>query len=262
MDLIVIRGGGDLATGVVQKFYRSGFNILILETEKPTAIRRKVSLCEAIYEGEFIVEDICCKRIYNVNELDKTKDFVPIIVDRNGDLIQQLQPIAVIDAIIAKKNIGTNKSMAPITIALGPGFEAGLDVDIVIETMRGHNLGRLIFEGCAIPNTNVPAEINGVSNERVIYAQHNGIIKNIKNIGDFIEKNEIIAEIDSNFVTSPITGIIRGLIRDNFNVKKGLKIADIDPRVEEKNNYFTISDKARTLGGSALEGFLYLYNKK
>ena len=170
-QVIVVRGGGDLATGVVQKFFRSGINVVILETSLPTAIRRSVALCEAVYDGFTQVEDVKCRRVFGTDELESCwqEGNVPILVDPTGDSIQKIRPVAVIDAILAKRNLGTNRNMAGITIALGPGFFAGKDVDIVIETMRGHDLGRLIFQGSAKPNTGIPGDINGRSSQRVIY---------------------------------------------------------------------------------------------
>ena len=152
--------------------------------------------------------------------------------------------------------------MAPITIALGPGFEAGVDVDVVIETMRGHNLGRLIFDGYAMPNTGVPGEIAGYSKERVIYSEANGIIKNLKSIGDIVKKDEVLALIDGHKVLAPIDGLLRGLIKDGTMVRIGLKIGDIDPRLKEIDNYTTISDKARNIGGGVLEALLMIKYKK
>ena len=257
-ELIIIRGGGDLATGVIQKFYRSGFKLLILETTKPTAIRRNVSLCEAVYSGQVTVEDVSCRLIKSLTELKEfhKNNLVPIMTDPEGCRIAELKPIAVIDAILAKKNLGTHKNMAPITIGLGPGFCAGQDVHAVIETMRGHNLGRLILEGCALSNTGVPGEIGGKSEQRVIYAPCAGKVKHCHQIGDIIEEGETIFEIGESQVAAPFRGLLRGLIREELCVPKGMKAADIDPRPDVDWN--TISDKARCLGGAALEAFLYL----
>lgn len=266
MDLgtVIVRGGGDIASGTIQKLYRSGFNVLVLEIEKPTAIRRNVAFSDAIYNGEATVEGIKAIRAYNLNDINNAfkNKYIPIVVDAKGDFINKIKPFAVVDAILAKKNLGTNKNMAPITIALGPGFEAGVDVDVVIETMRGHNLGRLIFDGYAMPNTGVPGEIAGYSKERVIYSEANGIIKNLKSIGDIVKKDEVLALIDSHKVLAPIDGLLRGLIKDGTMVEIGLKIGDIDPRLKEIDNYTTISDKARNIGGGVLEALLMIKDKK
>ena len=182
---------------------------------------------------------------------------VPLLVDPHGACIQALAPDVVIDAIIAKRNLGTNMEMAPLTIALGPGFVAGCDVHAVIETMRGHNLGRIITQGAAQSNTGVPGKIGGYAAERVIHASHAGTIRHIRAIGDYVQQGETIAVIDStdgeHAVPASISGLIRGLIRAGFSVPKGFKIADIDPRKEEYENCFTISDKARCIAGSVLE---------
>jgi len=257
-NLIIIRGGGDLATGVAQKFKRSGFNILILESETPTAIRRSVSLCEAVYDGTKEVEDMICRKIDRNGELSKCweEGIIPLLVDPDGSCIGKLKPAAVIDAIIAKKNTGTEINMANIVIALGPGFTAGKDVHAVIETKRGNDLGKLILCGQAEANTGVPGEIAGESIRRVVRAPGNGLVKNIKQIGDIVQQGEILLSVNKEEIFAPISGLLRGLIRDGINVKEGMKIADIDPRPDINPN--TISDKARCVGGAALEAYLYL----
>lgn len=264
LGTVVVRGGGDIASGTIQKLHRSGFNVLVLEIEKPTSIRRNVAFSDAIYNGETTVEGIKAIRVYNIDDINNAfkNKFIPIVVDSDGKFIDKIKPVAVVDAILAKKNIGTNKDMAPITIALGPGFEAGVDVDVVIETMRGHNLGRLIFEGYAMPNTGTPGDIAGYSKERVIYSKSSGIIKNIKAIGDIVKKDEVLAVIDNQNVLAPIGGLLRGLIKNGTKVEVGLKIGDIDPRLKEIDNYTTISDKARNIGGGVLEALLIMKNKK
>ncbi len=264
-NLILIRGAGDIATGTIQKLVRAGFSVLATETDKPSAIRRLVALSEAVYEGSFTVEDITAVRTDSLPEAYTVMNagHVAIMVDPSCRLLSELQPFAVVDAILAKKNLGTNRGMAPITIALGPGFTAGEDVDVVVETMRGHNLGRLIFEGTALPNTGVPGMIEGMGRERVIHAPMAGTISNKAVISDIIEKGQMIAEIDGNPVIASIDGVLRGLIRDGFYVPQGFKIADIDPRDAEKENCFTISDKARCIGGAVLEAILMLrYSKR
>lgn len=262
-DLVIVRGGGDIASGVIQKFHRSGFRVLVLETEKPSFIRREVCYGEVVYEKEIILEESKAILAHKIDEIDNILDRgnIAVIVDPYGDAIRKLKPLAVIDAILAKKNLGTNICMAPITIGIGPGFSAGKDVDIVIETMRGHDLGRLIFSGEAKKNTGIPGVVKGYGKERVIYSEVNGIIKNIKEIGDLVEKGEVVALIDNTEVRSPLTGVLRGLIRDGYQVPKGFKIGDIDPRKGEQQNCHTISDKARNIGGSALEAVLYLRRK-
>lgn len=263
-DIIVVRGGGDIASGAIQKLYRSGFKLLVLETETPSAIRRKVAFCEAVYEKEIEIEGIKARLVANDEEIQDCwdSDIVPVMIDSRGKVIERLKPLAVVDGILAKQNFGTKRSMAPITVALGPGFSAPEDVDIVIETMRGHNLGRIIEEGKASENTGVPGVIAGFGIERVIYSDYSGIITHIEKIGNVVEKGDVIAVVGDNEIYASISGVLRGIIRDGYKVKKGLKIADIDPRISEKDNCFTISDKARNIGGAVLESILYLKKKK
>ena len=268
-ELVIVRGAGDLATGIVYSLYKAHLKIIILETQYPSSIRRKVSLSEAVYDGESKVEDIEAVLVKSYEEAlniiaNQNYKKIPILIDPNCDILKNIKPTFLIDAIIAKKNLGTNKSMAKYTIALGPGFTAGKDCDIVIETMRGHNLGRMYLEGEAIPNTGIPGNIGGKEAERVIHASSDGIIENVKNIGDFVKEKEVIAYINNNNekieVLAAFDGLLRGIIRDGFKVHKGLKIADIDPRKSEYDNCFTISDKARNLGGSVLTAMMYLYS--
>ena len=260
-DLIIVRGAGDLATGTIHRLKKSGFHLLVLETDHPAAIRRQVALSEAVYSGSTCVENVEAVRIESVEQMRQVweEGKVPVLVDPKGESIRLLKPKVVVDAILAKKNLGTTRNMAALTVGLGPGFTAGEDVDIVIETKRGHNLGRIIREGSAIPNTGIPGNIGGYAAERVIHAGAPGILYNVHKIGDIVEQGEEIAYImneDENArysVTATIPGIIRGLIRDGYPVTKGFKIADIDPRKSELSNCFTISDKARCIAGSVLE---------
>ena len=256
---VVIRGGGDLATGVAEVLYQSGFKILILDIEKPSSIRRSVCFSEAIYDGIIQVENIICKKVENENDIEKcwNEKIIPIMVDEKGEIIKKIKPNVVVDSIIAKKNLGTTKEMAPITIALGDGFEAGKDVDIVVETMRGHNLGRIITSGRAMKNTGIPGEIKGVSKDRVIYSLANGIFSSVKKIGDTVQKDEIIGYVGNVEIRGKISGVLRGIIREGYEVTENMKIGDIDPRIEEKNNCFTISDKARSLGGAVLRAIMF-----
>lgn len=262
--LIIVRGGGDLATGTIYKLYKSGFSVLVLEIAKPSAIRRNVAFSEAVYQGIQQVEDVTCilaKSLDEAKTLLKEGKLV-ILVDPEGLSIKELKPFAVVDGILAKKNLGTNKDMAPVTVALGPGFIAGKDVDAVIETKRGHNLGRVLLHGSAAPNTGVPGIINGYGKERAIHSPADGILKNIAKITDTVSKDETIAIVETKNgpvpVKASLDGLLRGLIRDGYPVTKGFKIADIDPRAEEYNNCFTISDKARCIAGGVLEAVLFL----
>ncbi|MGN1165745.1 MAG: selenium-dependent molybdenum cofactor biosynthesis protein YqeB [Lachnospiraceae bacterium] len=258
--LIVVRGGGDIATGTIHRLWSAGFPVLVLETEHPAAIRRQVSICEAVYDGETCVENMKGIRAENLIEVRNIMNAgqVPVLIDPEGKSIQKLCPSVVVDAILAKKNLGTHKEMAPLTVALGPGFDAGKDVDIVIETMRGHNLGRIIRLGSAIPNTGIPGNIKGYTAERVLYAEKAGIFHNVCKIGDVVAAGQEIAQVkkpDGEIcpVEAKISGVLRGMLREGYVITKGFKVADIDPRIEELENCFTISDKARCIAGSVLE---------
>ena len=305
--LIICRGAGDLATGIIHRLHRAGHRVIALETDYPAAIRRQVSFCEAVYDGSAAVEGVTARLVPALNnteiatEADAETDAeigtetysglndtpaahtasekwdrsaieavleageVPLLIDPTGESIALLKPDVVIDAIIAKKNLGTTINMAPLVIGVGPGFTAGNDVHLVIESMRGHNLARIITDGMAQPNTGVPGNIAGFTSERVIHAPAAGYIHDVRKIGDIVQKGDEIARIypdkgsfDNELseyvpVNATITGIIRGLIREGYYFREGFKIADIDPRESELTNCFTISDKARSIAGSVLE---------
>lgn len=272
--LVIIRGAGDLATGVAQSLYEAGFRLLLLEVEKPSAIRRQVALCEAVYDGSAAVENLTCCRCRSLAEVRKVweGEAIPLLVDPEGASIAALKPWAVVDAILAKKNLGTNRRMARHTVALGPGFTAGVDVDAVIETKRGHQLGRIIWQGTAIANTGIPGLIAGYGRERVIHSQQAGFVYGLVHIGDKVKKGQPMAVLTEEPISSEmavtecmgtpilasLTGFVRGLIRDGYQVPQGFKIADIDPRDDERENCFTISDKARSLGGAVLTALLWM----
>ena len=247
--LILVRGGGDLATGTIHRLWSAGLRVLVLEAEHPAAIRRQVSLCEAVYEGETAVEGLRAVRIETLAQAEEVwkQNAVPVLVDPQGKSIAPAKPDVLVDAILAKKNL-----------ALCPGFTAGQDVDVVVETKRGHRLGRIIREGSAIPDTGIPGIIGGYGKERVIHADTAGIFMDLRKIGDIVEAGETIAQIRTAdgamiSVTTQITGILRGLLRSSYPVTPGFKVADIDPRKEELSNCFLISDKARCIAGSVLE---------
>ena len=282
-QLVIVRGGGDLATGVIWALRRAGFPVLILESEHPSAIRRTVALSEAVYEGTATVEDITVRLARNLDQAEYFlfEDGIAMLADPRGDAIRaiidteekysewdtglttlegggrHLFLTAVVDAVLAKRNLGTTKDMAPFVIALGPGFTAGVDCDVVIETMRGHTLARPITEGSALPNTGTPGLIAGHSADRVIHSPAAGVLRAVSGIGDEVEKDQVIARIETDSqgsvpVKATFTGLLRGLIRDGYPVSEGFKIADIDPRREQYENCFTISDKARALGGAVV----------
>ena len=261
-DLIIVRGGGDLATGTICKLKKCGFPVLILEAEAPSAIRRNVAFCEAVYQGSQTVEDMTCHLAESPEQAERflQEGKLTVLVDPKGASIPILEPLAVVDAILAKKNLGTHRAMAPITVALGPGFVAGQDVDAVIETKRGHDLGRVLWSGSAAANTGIPGIIDGYGRERVIHSPAKGILRNVKHITDRVSRGEIIAVVETAEGTVPVEatldGILRGLIRDGYPVDVGFKMADIDPRAEEYENCFRISDKARCIAGGVLEAIL------
>lgn len=267
-QLVVVRGGGDVATGTIHKLRRCGYPVLVLETEYPSAIRRHVALSEAVYDGVSEVEGVTCRRGANVEEAMEiiAQGDVALLTDPECACLSEVKPWALVDAILAKKNLGTTRQMAPITVGLGPGFEAGRDVDLVVETMRGHNLGRIIGSGSALPNTGIPGIIGGVGRDRVIHSPARGIFRGKYCIGDMVKKGQQIGMIVTGHgevaVEASLTGLLRGLIRDCYPVTEGFKIADIDPRESEYENCFTISDKARCIAGSVLEALMYLEMKK
>ncbi len=258
-DTVVIRGAGDVATGIGYRLHRCGYKVLHLDIEKPMVIRRTVAFTQAIFDGEAEVDGIKCKLVENMDEINNAfeNDYVAVMVDSKGTIIDKLKPDVVVDSIIAKKNLGTNRDMAKTTIGVGPGFVAGEDVDVVIESNRGHFLGSIILEGSAAPNTGEPGNIAGFTSERVIRANADGTIENVHDIGDIVKKGEPIAYIGETAVEASLDGVLRGLITDGTDVNTGLKIADIDPR-GYKSYCYTITEKARAIGGAVLEGILHM----
>lgn len=261
--IVAIRGGGDLATGVIQKFFHAGFKVVILETKQPLAIRRTVALCNAVYEGRFQVEDLIAETVIDWTQCEAKwqQGIIPLLIDPEAKSLAELKPAVVVDAILAKKNLGTNPALAPVTIALGPGFSAPADCQVVIETMRGHSLGKLIFNGSALPNTGVPGVLGGKSAERVIHSPASGLVRHHHQIGDSVTQGEVLFYVGDTPVNSPLTGVLRGLIQEGIVISKGLKCGDVDPRPKEQVDCYAISDKARALGGAALEAALYQLNQ-
>lgn len=250
--VIVVRGGGDLATGTAYLLSKKGYRVLVLETNRPACIRRQVAFCEAVYEGKCQVEDIKARKIADVNEAEDVwkSGEVPVLVDPDCRCLPYFHPIALVDGILAKKNLGTTIEMAPLTIGLGPGFTAGVDTDFVVETMRGETLGKVYRSGCALPNTGIPGVVAGYDKERVIHAPCDGEIHYIRKVGDLVEKGEPLALIGTKYVYATLSGYLRGAIKECYPVVKGLKIMDIDPRTDSKERCFLISDKALAIGGS------------
>ena len=260
---LCIRGGGDIASGVAWRLYRCGFKILITEIGQPMAVRRKVAFCEAVHDGSAKVEGVEAIHIRSAEDVHRVWDQgkIAVLVDPLCESRDVIGPEVVVDAILAKKNIGTSLHYARLVIALGPGFEAGRDAHFVVETKRGHNLGRLLTAGSAAPNTGVPGSVMGISTERVLRAPLDGQWRAQKDIGDRVNKGDTIGSVAGTPVRTPIDGVLRGVIRPGFIVSKGLKIGDIDPR-GVRESCFTISDKALAIAGGVLEGILRFYLKQ
>ena len=260
---VLMRGAGEMASGVAHRLHRSHFKICMLEIPNPLAVRREVSFCEAIYEGEKEVEGIRAKFISSPQEIQSVwkESKIPLLVDPDGKETRSFLAFDVlIDAIVAKRNLGTQIKDAPLVIGLGPGFTAGKDVHMVIETNRGQHLGKVIQSGTAEPDTGIPGEIGGFTVERVLRTMKKGIFHPHKSIGERVNKGSVVAVVDDFPVIAQISGVVRGLLRDGVVVKKGMKVGDIDPR-GKKENCFTISEKARAIAGGVLEAILYQFNQ-
>ncbi|MDW7669231.1 MAG: selenium-dependent molybdenum cofactor biosynthesis protein YqeB [Bacillota bacterium] len=257
-DLIVVRGGGDIASGTIYRLYKSGYKVVVLEIEKPTSIRRIVSFSQCVYDKEIEIEGVKAVLCSDIKDIELAhKDYkIPVVVDPEGNMIKKLKPRIVVDSILAKKNMGTKKDMADLVIGLGPGFTAKEDVDIVIETNRGHYLGSVIYKGKAERNTGKPGSTMGFTTERVIYSPANGKIQVIKDITSIVQKGDILAKVDGHNVEAKISGVVRGMIQPDSKVHKDMKIGDIDPR-KNIRNCITISDKAKSIGGGVLEAVLH-----
>ncbi|MBP1763419.1 MAG: molybdenum hydroxylase [Firmicutes bacterium] len=255
--LVVVKSGGDIATGIAHRLFRSGFSVVITEAAQPTVIRRTVAFAEAVYSGVVTVEGITAKRVI-LSEAQEClqQGILPVLVDPQAICTTALKPCAVIDAILAKKNTGTSLQDAPLVIGVGPGFVAGKDVHAVIETMRGHDLGRVLLAGSARPNTGVPGAIGGYTTERVLRAPAAGIFTGARTIGSRVVAGELIGWVDREPAHAAIDGILRGILHDGLPVEKGMKIGDVDPRCQPEN-CLTISDKARAIGGGVLEALLW-----
>lgn len=254
--LIIIKGAGDLATGIAHRLFRSGFPVLMTELPQPTVIRRTVAFAEAVFSGEMVVEGVVAVRAELIHVLQViNRGQIPVVIDPQGLSVNMYKPLAMVDAILAKANMGTQLIDAPIVIGVGPGFTAGQDVHVVVESMRGHYLGRVITEGQALPNTGVPGDIGGYTKERIVRAPCHGIFTGVSRIGDRVLAGEIIAYVDRQPVMASITGVLRGLLHDQLPVEEGMKIGDIDPRCIPEH-CFSISDKARAIGGGVLEAIL------
>lgn len=251
---ILIKGAGDLATGIASRLYNSGYQILMTDIAVPLTVRRTVALSRAVYEGKAEVETMTGILVKNMDEAEKVLSDrnIPVIVDEKAEIRKDYQPDVVVDAILAKKNLGTRITDAPLVIGVGPGFTAGEDCHVVVETKRGHYLGKVIRKGSAIPNTGIPGNIGGFTVERIIRATADGIFEPVAKIGDMVEKDQIVAYSGGLEIRAKMSGIVRGMLQDHVPVTKNMKCGDIDARCELEHCY-TISDKARAVGGGVLE---------
>lgn len=256
--LVMIRGAGDLATGIAVRLYRSRFRIIMTEIEKPLSIRRTVCFSEAIRNEETTVEGIRAVHVNNLQDAWEAiiRGDIPVIVDPDAEFRYVMRPDVFVDAAIAKKNLGTTRGFAPITIGVGPGFTAGVDCHAVIESNRGHTLGRVITEGSAIPDTGAPGNIEGYTVERLLRTPAPGVFNTVHEIGDIVEQGETVAFVSGKPVTAKIRGTLRGLMADDTIVPEGLKCGDVDPRCK-KEYCTTCSDKALAIGGGVLEAILH-----
>ena len=259
---VLIRGAGDIASGIALRLHRAGMQVVMTDLPAPTAIRRTVCFSQAILLGEMTVEDVTARRADSVEEAESLlrRGLIPVLADPDCACRAQLRPDALVDAILAKRNLGTKIDDAPVVVGIGPGFTAGEDCHAVVETMRGHTLGRVIYSGSALPNTNIPGLIGGFAGERVLRAPCDGIFTAVHRIGDTVEEGETIGFVEGQPMKCTISGVLRGVLDDGVSVKKGMKSGDVDPRC--KPEYCTtISDKALAVGGGVVEAVLYLSAK-
>ena len=255
--IVLVKGAGEMASGISHRLTRCRFKVCMTEIPEPHAVRRAVSFCEAVYDGEKTVEGLTATVVDSYEQIAEVwrKGHIPVIIDPEAAVKDVLNPAVLVDAIVAKRNVGTRITDAPLVIGAGPGFFAGKDVHLVVETNRGHNLGKVIFQGEAEENTGVPGVIAGFSIERVLRAPLDGVLQAIKHIGDMVEVGDVIGSVEGMPIQAGIKGVIRGLLRDGTRVWKGMKTGDIDPR-GIKEHCYTISDKARAVGGGVLEAIL------
>ena len=260
---VLIKGAGDLATGVAQALWRAGMEILMTEIAQPLAVRRSAALAQAVYDGCTQVEDMQGQLVYGLSEAEHiiAKGNIPIIVDEELKTLAFFKPQILIEATLSKKNSGFTRGLAPFTLALGPGYYAGRDVDIVLETMRGHDLARLIFAGEAVADTKEPAAVAGYTGERLLRANAAGLFSHVRKIGDLVKAGEVVAYCGEKPLIARIDGCVRGLLQQGVPVKEEMKVGDIDP-LNMPNLCFTISDKARALGGSALVAIMQWQNNQ
>ena len=255
--IVMIRGGGDLASGIAVRLQRCGIQVVITELPEPLVVRRMVSFAEAVHRGEITVEDVVGQLVTDLSELENVWDQgrIPVLVDPELDSLSALKPQVVVDARMRKKPPETGLDLAPLVIGLGPGFTAGMDCHAVIETNRGHNLGCVYWEGSPEPDTGIPGSVGGYAAERVLRAAGKGPLETMVEIGDLVQKGQVLARSGGEDIRSAFDGAVRGLLRSGTFVKQGMKIGDVDPRSDPAFAWI-VSDKSRCLGGSVLEAIL------
>jgi len=255
--LVVIKGAGDLASGIALRLHHAGFEIAMTEIASPLSVRRAVCFSQAVYEGEKRVEEVTAVLVNDEAGMKRAfqKKQIAVFVDPAAAVVKRYNPAALVDAVMAKKNTGTAITDAPVVICAGPGFTAGVDCHAVIETQRGHTLGRVITEGYALPNTGIPGDIGGYTIERLLRCPADGVFEAVASIGGRVKKGDTVALVETFPVKAEIDGILRGILPSGINVKRGMKAGDVDPRCEEAH-CFTVSDKALSIGGGVLEALL------
>lgn len=252
---IVIKGAGEMASGIAVRLHRAGFRrLLMLETPTPMAVRRAVSFSEAVHDGGQVVEGVEARLAATPVEIEALwrRGAIAVSVDPDWLLLQSVRPHISIDAILAKRNLGTRLDEAPLVVALGPGFVAGRDAHKVVETQRGHNLGRVLDHGEAEPNTGIPGSIDGYALERVLRAPVTGPVTMARAIGDSVAVGDVVCRVGDSEVRTVIAGSLRGCLREGTMAPAGCKLGDVDPR-NRRDYCFTVSEKARAIGGSVLE---------
>lgn len=259
--VVLIKGGGEVASGIAHRLFHTHFKVCLTETPHPKAISRGVTFSEAVYDGEKEVEGVVAKLVKSVGDIPKAweENKVPIIVDPETTLRETLRPDVLIDAIMAKRNLGTRLVDAPLVIGLGPGFEAGRDVHAVVETNNSESLGKVIFDGEAEKDTGVPIAISGLTVERVLHSPEDGLFLANREIGDLVIADEVIAVVGRQAVKAPIGGVVRGLLRSRIPIERGMKLGEIDP-VGNKEVCYRIRARVRAIAGGVLEAILMWFN--
>lgn len=255
--IVLLRGGGDLASGVALRLHRSGIRVVVTELPEPLVVRRLVSFAQAVYQREIQVEDVCARLVNHISDIETQlmKGIIPVVVDPDAKIIETLRPVVLVDGRMLKQPPDTDLLTARLTIGLGPGFIAGKTCHAVVETRRGHHLGRVIWQGLAEADTGIPENVAAHGAERVLRAPASGVMRALANIGDHVEADQPIAEVSGQIVTAPFKGILRGLLYPGLRVSPAMKIGDVDPR-DDPCYCYQVSDKALAIGGGVLEAIL------